>query len=477
VVRMSDTRRGPQAAYPASATEEAAYAADGWSQEVGRQALAQPGRDAGRVLRILALIAVAAGLAALTAAACVLSYSSVHHLAIQAGVHGRLASVYPLIFDAILVVAGCSVLALRGAGLVSRLYSWLCMLVLLAALAAGGALRAEAVKIPHKVAALVAAIVPWALVLIGFGLLVALLRYARLRRLGKRNGQQRLAADNRPPEVARSMVGAPIIPVAEGDRGEMASQRPLIPGLPPRSHAITAPEPPPAEQAADVSATQTAAAAAGGTGTEPPTVPNPAAVPAPASLTSAVQATGQDQARVRRAEMQLRARTPKPSTQDAAEGGQAAQGWPTPFMPKVAQQGAPASQDHGSLKDAGLQQDVAVQPDEDAEQDDSAHTEDGVGSADGESSAEQPNTEDTAGADALPKRVPGQQPAISGFDSEPANPAASQEPPTEPTSSASDDDTDESTFNAAPTVTDDDDADGLPALRRTRSSPTPPKDA
>ena len=132
MVRMSDTRRGPQAAYPASATEEAAYAADGWPQEVGRQALAHSGRDAGRVLRILALIAVAVGLAALTAAACVLSYSSVHHLAIQAGVHGRLASVYPLIFDAILVVAGCSVLALRGAGLVSRLYSWLCMLVLLA---------------------------------------------------------------------------------------------------------------------------------------------------------------------------------------------------------------------------------------------------------------------------------------------------------------------------------------------------------
>ncbi|HEX2321207.1 MAG TPA: DUF2637 domain-containing protein [Streptosporangiaceae bacterium] len=473
---MSDTRPGPRAAYPAPATEEAAYAADGWSQEVGRQALAKPGRDAGRVLRILALIAVAVGLAALTAAACLLSYSSVHHLAIQAGVHGRLASVYPLIFDAILVVAGCSVLALRGAGLVSRLYSWLCMLVLLAALAAGGALRAEAVKIPHKVAALVAAIVPWALVLIGFGLLVALLRYARLRRLGKRNGQQRLAADNRPPEVARSMVGAPIIPVAEGERDEMASHRPLIPGLPPRPHANTAPEPPPAEQAADVNATQTAAAAAGGTGTEPPTVPNPAAVPAPASLASAVQATGQDQARVRRAEMQLRARTPRPSSQDAAEGGQATQGWQTPFIPKVAQQGAPASQDHGSLKDAGPQQDVAFQDDY-AEQDDSAQAEDGVGSAGGESSAEQPKTEDTAGADALPKRVPGQQPAISGFDSKPANPAASQEPPTEPTSSASEDDTDETTFNAAPTVTDDDDADGLPALRRTRSSPTPPKEA
>ena len=147
MVRMSDTRQGPQVAYPASARGELAYAANGEPasaasgepayavagrlQTADRPGGSRPGSDAGRVLRVLALIAVAVGLTALTAAACVLSYSSVHHLATQAGVHGRLARIYPLIFDAVLVVAGCSVLGLRGAGLVSRLYSWLCMLVLL----------------------------------------------------------------------------------------------------------------------------------------------------------------------------------------------------------------------------------------------------------------------------------------------------------------------------------------------------------
>jgi hypothetical protein len=157
-------------------------------------------------------------------------------------------------------------------------------------------------------------------------------------------------------------------------------------------------------------------------------------------------------------------------------------------MPKVAQQGAPASQAHGGPRDAGVQQDPVVQPDEHAEQDDGVRQDDsarqddspraeaGDGSA-GESSTEQPKTEDVARDGALPKRVPGQQPVISGFDSNPAAPAASQEPPTEPSSVASDDDTDASTFNAAPTVAEDDDADGLPALRRTRSSPTPPKEA
>jgi uncharacterized protein DUF2637 len=166
-------------------------------------------RESGRVLRLLGLIAVALGLAALTAAACTLSYTSIHHLAIDAGVSRRLAATYPFLFDALLVIAGCAVLALRGAGLPSKIYAWFCLLVLLAALAAGGAARAAAVHIPHRLAGIVAAVVPWALVMIGFGLLLALLRYARIRRQGRRmrvtrrqtasaNGDSGAAA---PPEV------------------------------------------------------------------------------------------------------------------------------------------------------------------------------------------------------------------------------------------------------------------------------------
>jgi hypothetical protein len=148
-------------------------------------AAAEPARESGRALRLLGLIAVALGLATLTAAACVLSYSSIHHLAIEAGVSRRLAAIYPFIFDALLVIAGCAVLALRGAGLPSKIYAWFCLLVLLGALAAGGAARAAAIHIPHRLAGIVAAVVPWALVLIGFGLLLALLRYARIRRQGR----------------------------------------------------------------------------------------------------------------------------------------------------------------------------------------------------------------------------------------------------------------------------------------------------
>jgi hypothetical protein len=461
------------------------------------------------VLRVLALIAVAVGLTALTAAACVLSYSSVHYLATQAGVHGRLARIYPLIFDAVLVVAGCSVLALRGAGLVSRLYSWLCLLVLLSALAAGGALHAAAVKIPHKLAAVVAAIVPWALVLIAFGLLIALLRYARLRRLGKRNGKRRVDDERGPAEVVPGLIRAP---VAERERAAMA-ERPLIPGLPPRPSVIAAPEMPLTEEPGEAPGAYEAVGAPTvgtgvelptvgtgvepptvGTGVEPPTVPNATAAAAargmaPAAMAmSAGETVGADKTGVRRAHMQLRARTQKLPAEEAAGIGLVAPGWPTPFMPKFGQQGAPAQQDEPQQDEP--QQDEAQQ--HEAQQHDTQHDESeqdepqqdiethadelqqaGAQSPPGPLPGEEPQE-----AEALPKRVPGQQPVVSGFGSPDVKTDAGREPATEPAASASvpDDAGDASTFDAAPTSSDEEDEPGLPAFRRTRSSPIPPQE-
>ncbi len=138
--------------------------------------------DSHRGLRLLGLAAVAAGLLLLMAAAFVLSYTGIHAIALSAGVSARFARIYPVIFDAMLVIACAAVLALRGAGLPSRCYAWLTMLVLLVAAAAADTLHATSTSLPHKIAAATAAIIPWALVLIGFGLLLAMLRHARLRR-------------------------------------------------------------------------------------------------------------------------------------------------------------------------------------------------------------------------------------------------------------------------------------------------------
>jgi Protein of unknown function (DUF2637) len=133
-------------------------------------------------LRLLALGAVAFGVLLLAAAAFVLSYAGIHAVALSAGVSPRLARIYPVIFDAMLVVTCAAVLSLRGAGLPSRTYAWLSMLALLAAAAAADALNATATKLPRRPAAATAAVIPWALVLIGFGLLLCMLRQGRLRR-------------------------------------------------------------------------------------------------------------------------------------------------------------------------------------------------------------------------------------------------------------------------------------------------------
>jgi Protein of unknown function (DUF2637) len=145
---------------------------------------ARPARpaEAHRVLRLLALTAVSLGVLVLAAAAFLLSYPGIHAIALQAGVSPPLARVYPVILDAMLVIACAAVLSLRGAGAISRSYAWLALLVLLAAAAGADALHSAGIRLPHRPAAAAAAIIPWALVLIGFGLLLAMLRHARLHR-------------------------------------------------------------------------------------------------------------------------------------------------------------------------------------------------------------------------------------------------------------------------------------------------------
>jgi hypothetical protein len=133
-------------------------------------------------LRILALAAVWLGLAALAAATFVLSYSAIRAVALEAGIAPRLARGYPLLLDAMLVIVLAAVLALRGAGLPSRLLAWLTLLVVLAAAAGADALHAAGRRLPHQATAITAAVLPWVLVLIAFVLLLAMLRHARLRR-------------------------------------------------------------------------------------------------------------------------------------------------------------------------------------------------------------------------------------------------------------------------------------------------------
>ncbi|HWF81120.1 MAG TPA: DUF2637 domain-containing protein, partial [Streptosporangiaceae bacterium] len=197
----------------------------------------QAAGDNGRALRTLALVAVVIGLIALTAAACVLSYSSMHDFALRAGVSPSLAKIYPDIGDAMLVMAGCSVLALRGAGLLSKVYGWLCFILLLAALAASGVVHEAGLSMPLRAAEITAAVFPWALVLVAFGLLLVLLRHVKRRWQSNRAsspGIEALASSRgaiEPPALETSVAGPPVAPPAtyehepyQGDEGYDAGE-------------------------------------------------------------------------------------------------------------------------------------------------------------------------------------------------------------------------------------------------------------
>jgi Protein of unknown function (DUF2637) len=148
-------------------------------------------------LRVVALIAAVLGVLVLAAAAFVLSYPGIHQLARTAGMPVSLARVFPVIFDALLVVSIAAVLSLHGAGWWRRGYSWLVTLLLLAAMAAGDVLHVLHTHIPRRPAAVTAAVLPWVLLLIAVTLLLAMLRQFRQARLAATGP----AADQAAPAV------------------------------------------------------------------------------------------------------------------------------------------------------------------------------------------------------------------------------------------------------------------------------------
>jgi Protein of unknown function (DUF2637) len=172
---------------------------------VGRRPLAT---DHQSTLRLVALAAVSLGVVLLAAAAFVLSYEGIHHIALRAGVSPELAKLYPLIFDVMLVVAGAAALALRGAGWWARLYAWGSLLVLLAAMAVGNAVYASGTTLPTQPTKIAVAIIPWVLPLMAFGLLLEMLRHFRTTRSSAAMAAAGAAASG--AAVAGTVVGTDV---------------------------------------------------------------------------------------------------------------------------------------------------------------------------------------------------------------------------------------------------------------------------
>ena len=171
------------------------------------------GRDPYAALRLVALIAAITGVIVLAAAAFVLSYGGIHGIALSAGVSASMARIFPVIFDAMLVVSCAAVLSLRTASWWPRTYAWLTTLVLLAAVAAADAVHATGTHIPRKPAAATIAVLPWVLLLVAFSLLLSMLRHFRRTRAAWASEDVTETAGLATPDAPEST--APQSPAAE----------------------------------------------------------------------------------------------------------------------------------------------------------------------------------------------------------------------------------------------------------------------
>jgi hypothetical protein len=133
-------------------------------------------------LHLTAVISVLTGAALLAGGAFLLSYDRIHEMALTAGVSPSLAALYPLMFDAALVIACVAALALRGAKWWMRTYAAFAITILLAAVAVAEAVHSAGISLPYSPTAAAFAAMPWALFLVGFSLGLLVLRYLRTAR-------------------------------------------------------------------------------------------------------------------------------------------------------------------------------------------------------------------------------------------------------------------------------------------------------
>jgi hypothetical protein len=178
---------------------------------------------------LLVNIVVVVVVLALAADAFVLSYSGVHAIVVQAGVSARLARFYPGLFDAVFVIACVAAVMLRDARWWARWYAWLVILLMVAVVGAADAEYAMNVSLPHRTIEGVVAAAPWVLVLLGFGLMLTMLRQSRAQRAPATTPVEPPYQAPRPAELpeaasAQETRGLPIgvwEPLAEQEREDV----------------------------------------------------------------------------------------------------------------------------------------------------------------------------------------------------------------------------------------------------------------
>jgi hypothetical protein len=129
--------------------------------------------------RRLVNLLVALVVIAVAAAAFVFSYDGVHAIALFGGVSEQLARYYPGLFDAVLVIACVAAVMLRDGQWWARLWAWVVIIVLLAAIGTTDVLHAMNYTLRHRLTEGIVAAAPVVAVLLAFSLLLTLLRQSR----------------------------------------------------------------------------------------------------------------------------------------------------------------------------------------------------------------------------------------------------------------------------------------------------------
>ena len=184
------------------------------------------GRPAGSALRRPTAWLAAIGVVVLLAAAFALSYDGLAALARAGGVSDRLARYYPVVFDAMMVVAFAAIFVLRTARVYVRLLTWLAAIFILALCAAACAVHAAGLEIARRPLAAAVATLPFLLLVLAFRLWLTMLRH--IRRGASPRGRARPAPEE--PEYA-----APEYTHPESPTGPLA--------LPPAAVPVTGPRP------------------------------------------------------------------------------------------------------------------------------------------------------------------------------------------------------------------------------------------
>jgi hypothetical protein len=227
--------------------------------------------------RRLANVLVALVVIAVAAATFVFSYDGVHAIALLGGVSGQLARYYPGLFDAVLVIACVAAVMLRDGRWWARLWAWVVIIVLLAAIGATDVLHAMNYTLRHRVTEGVVAAAPVAAVLLAFSLLLTLLRQTRTHALAPAAAPETIEVPALAAAVSAPPIALPAAPVdtdtAPTEAVSVLVGRPVPDVAPTREDPVIAAAPEPA--------TASAAAATSVDEPAPPTVVVPALAPEP----------------------------------------------------------------------------------------------------------------------------------------------------------------------------------------------------